>query len=102
MSRGGGQGGALAPPLESELSSICIGFSLINDVRARGWPPLERVPPPGKFSGYTHDYIVVIISSIDPTAITTKADQYKKMYSRLVFDRVLQIIFYSSDLLLYA
>ena len=35
----GGQGGALAPPLESELSSICIGFSLINDVRARGCPP---------------------------------------------------------------
>ena len=42
----GGQGGALAPPLESELSSICIGFSLINDVRARGWPPPGKGGPP--------------------------------------------------------
>ena len=54
MSRGGGQGGALSPPLDFELSFICIGFSLINDVRARGLPPLQRVAPPGKFSGYTH------------------------------------------------
>ena len=29
---------------------VCIGFCLINDVRARGSPPL-----PGKFSGDTHD-----------------------------------------------
>ena len=52
----GGAGGCACPPLEFELSFICIGFSLINDVRARVWPPLERVPPPGKFSGYTHAY----------------------------------------------
>ena len=38
VTRGGAEG-CSAPPLESELSSICIGFSLINDVRARGWPP---------------------------------------------------------------
>ena len=45
VTRGGGQGGALASPLEFELSFICIGFSLINDARARGWngwPPLEN------------------------------------------------------------
>ena len=36
----GGQGGAMA--LESELSFICIGFSPINDIRARGCPPLEK------------------------------------------------------------
>ena len=50
----GGQGGALASLLEFEFSFICMGFIVINDVRARGWPPLERVPPPGKFSGDTH------------------------------------------------
>ena len=39
----GGQGGALAPPLESEISFIWIDFSPINDVRAWGWPPpLEK------------------------------------------------------------
>ena len=43
----GGRGVRLPPPLEFELSFICIGFSLINDVRARGWPPLEWVAPPG-------------------------------------------------------
>ena len=38
VTRGGRQGGAM-PPLESELSFICIGFSSINDIRARGCPP---------------------------------------------------------------
>ena len=41
-----GTGGCSGPPLESELSSICIGFSLINDVRARGWPPPGKGGPP--------------------------------------------------------
>ena len=51
----GGAGGCSGPPLESELSFICIGFSLINDVRARVWPPPGKGgPPPGKFSGDTH------------------------------------------------
>ena len=44
VTRGGR--GVLWPPLESELSSICIGFSLINDVRARGWPPPGKGGPP--------------------------------------------------------
>ena len=49
----GGRGVPWPLPLESELSFICIGFSPINDIRARG-SPLERVAPPGKISGYTH------------------------------------------------
>ena len=42
----GGAGGCSGPPLESELSFICIGFSLINDVRARVWPPPGKGGPP--------------------------------------------------------
>ena len=54
----------IAPPLESELSFMCIGFSPINDVHARWWPPpLERLVPPGKFSGYTHDRSEPIVTS---------------------------------------
>ena len=39
----GGAGGCFRPPpLESELSFICIGLSPINDVRAGVGPPLEK------------------------------------------------------------
>ena len=41
----GGRGVRL-PPLEFELSFICIGFCLINDVRARGSPPPGKGAPP--------------------------------------------------------
>ena len=52
VTRRGGAGGS------SELSFISIGFTLPNEVRARGCtpPPLDRMPPspPAKFFGYTH------------------------------------------------
>ena len=59
---GGGAGGGSGPPLESELSSICIGFSLINDVHVRGCPPpWKGCPTPGKFSGYTHGMYLILV-----------------------------------------
>ena len=45
VTRGGGRG-VPSPPLESEFSFICIGFSPINDVRAWGWPPPGKGAPP--------------------------------------------------------
>ena len=38
--------GVRLPPLKFELSFICIGFSLINDVRASVWPPSGKGGPP--------------------------------------------------------